>query len=386
MAFSADTFVERFALPLVRGGEIHVGRPVDGEDLRRLEVEISGVSGASELAEACARRASYFWPDAVSTALDGKAARLLAGAHNTLFLSHPEREGLFRASRGTSEVVAFTSTCLEVGPPAKDTVAVARHALLGRVPLLRREDVSVRFWAGRREFFGQTPPGRLVAWPRVRRVEREQRTVRWLETEMLPEQRALLAKLLAVSPVTDLLSIDQGGRPQPDFVLLAPVLGRPRIARLIAYEYASRGVSKVEAALCLGFWRLVCEAFPGASELALGGKDLPPRRANELLRQAMRAVVGLVQYLVAVEALVGEVQLPPRKPPQLGFGAVLAAAQRVGLLATGEALGHDEVRGRFEAALKGAEQHLGAERLTPMVEALQGALTATRAAEELAAG
>ncbi|MBW2732735.1 MAG: hypothetical protein JRH20_10115 [Deltaproteobacteria bacterium] len=386
MAFSVDTFLDRFALPLVLGGAVHIGNPIDHDDLRQLEAWTANAAGSAPLAQACSHRASFFWPEQVSSSLDGDTARLLAGAHNTLFLSHPARPSLFRTGRGTRQVVRFTASCLGVGAPRNDAVAITRHALLGRFPLLERDDVNVRFWAGRREFLGQVPPGSLVAWPGVRRVVQEQRTVRWLDTEMSPEQRALLATLFAASPVTDLLSIDQRGRPQPDFVLLAPILSRPRIARLVCYDYASRGGEHVERALCLGFWRVVAEAFSVAGELAQGARDLPPRRSNDRLRRALRALTGLVQYLVATRALVGDVQIPSREPPRIGFGAVLAAAQQVGLVASGDALGDDEVRGRFNAALGAAREALGSEELAPMVEALRGAMAATNPVQESIAG
>jgi hypothetical protein len=105
--------------------------------------------------------------------------------------------------------------------------ALGRHASFWRVAELARIDTHVSWWVGHADFRGAEPPGRLLAWPKLRRVHESQQSVPL--GEMAPADadwsgswHEMLGHWLAASPLTDLSTLD---RESPPFVWRGAALG-----------------------------------------------------------------------------------------------------------------------------------------------------------------
>ena len=343
-----EQILQTFILPLVSGGKVHVGRPLDASDLAALQDEAS-LQGELVVAVegAMGRRAADLWLTEVDTALDPWALRLVAAAHNLLFLSHPGAERWTVRSRTREQVEAFIISCLDMPRPIDEEQLVARHVLLENLIWLSREDVEVRFWLGRRQFQGTSPPPGLLRWQRLRRVRQTHATVNWLGTDLSPAQVHSLGLLLRQSPLTDLLSPHRGApafRWQP---VLGP-LASPAICRLACHQYAEMGLSVVGPPLARAFWDLVGRA----------GKMQHHRRA-------LVVVSGLVLYLLATASMSGPADAPPPELrrsddlPQESLGSVLVAAARCGLMPPQEALPDREIQSKLGQWLSAYRDRLG---------------------------
>src|SRR5439155_25786446 len=124
-----------------------------------------------------------------------------------LFLYHPASGNPAPRTRRLREVARGAALLARLPRTADADVLVARHTVLHLFPTLSRTDVRITFWAGRREFHGQTAPARLAAWPRVRRVREERWNVNCLAEAGSDAAGGaeVVRALLAASPPTDLL-------------------------------------------------------------------------------------------------------------------------------------------------------------------------------------
>lgn len=353
MIFVPDEFLARFAIPLVAGGEVHVGAPLDQDDLEALAAEAASPGDTALRLEALRGRfARGSWITTVATPLDSETSRLLAGLHNLLFLSHPECERFSVRQRRRAELVAFTRWCLELDPPNDDAALVRRHSLLRNIGALMRTDVEIRFWVGRRRFRGQVPPARLLRWRELRRVrEQREQTAFLAAPELSDDQRELLALLFAASPLTDLLLVDRP-TPRQSWVSLLPHLRRPRVARLVCHNYLALGLERIGPALARQFWFTVAEL-----EDARGNEFAASRREK---RAVLRTLAQLIQYLYVAHCLVGEVEPAAlvADDPTYSLWSVLPVASRQGLLAPREQLGATLVQQRFDQLLERSWQKL----------------------------
>jgi hypothetical protein len=229
------TFLERFVLPLVAGGEVHVGRPLTSADLARFEMDLGNATVAlvavdeartDVLAELVAR------PPAL--VLDADELGLAAGLHDALVLAHPDTDGTL-VTDAMRRRIAGTALRMVSQPLTRDrTRVLARHALLHNLLDLGRSDVLVSWWTGRARFLGQAPPARLTAWKGVRRVREEVTRAGFDEMLASPEVAPVMASLLRRTPLTQLLG---GGPSAPplhweDAVFL---LRDAELARAVAY-------------------------------------------------------------------------------------------------------------------------------------------------------
>lgn len=356
-----DSFLRDFVRPLVAGGELHVGRPLDAEDISALEAELVTTTEES-LSIELARQAvaSELWLYPVPTSLGRDDLALAVALHNLLFMSHPGGDRWWLRSSSQERVRAFTARCLDRPLPRGGEELVARHSLLGRFTDLTRTDVEVRFWAGRRTFQGQQPPQRLMRWRGLRGVREQRHQVRWLATELSEVQRELLAPLLRQSPLTDLLSPQ---RPFPTFEWLpvARHLTDRHVCRLVCHRYLEQGLEQVGPALAAAFWRLV-----DSVDLRIP--------APEGSRTAVKLVVGLVVYLYALLAMATDRKDHLRVDPahaSEALPAVLMVAARCGLMPGGDALGGAELRERLAewAGLPAAQLGETANEFTRRLEA-----------------
>lgn len=282
MAVSTDKLIAEYLLPFVAGGTVSVGRPLDAEDLatlRRLLLEQDAAQDA--LVAAIRARLDFLWPDRVVVELDDDIATIAVAAYNMLFLSHPTTRRWRESQRKTQRLRDFVAGCLEglILPDSFDRLLV-RHVLVERLFAVSRTDVEVRFWAGRRVFQGAEPPRRLVMWPALRAVRREERTIRWAEELGQRPQIQLLERLLVHSPISQLLCLPRSNLPV-DWQACYPLLYDQRFARLMIHQAASETGREQLAQLVDGFWRFV--ALPSRLR----------RRFSAAVRERLIALTGL---------------------------------------------------------------------------------------------
>jgi hypothetical protein len=252
-----NDWLHGFVLPLVAGGDVRVRGAMGAVELKALlDEDFSREAAAEQVAEARHQVAAELWIDAIRPPLDDQALRLALAIQNLLFLSHPEAQSL-SVTRSRRRKVAHYATLAASLPEARDfPELVARHSMIHHLFDLGRDDVRVSFWAGRREYRGAEPPGRLLKWPSLRRVREE----RWrvgvvAEAVADPQQREIVLALVAASPLTDLL---EPTRLEPRFDLKRTVkwLRDPLAARAVADRYLVLGLEQVGPALSMALIEL----------------------------------------------------------------------------------------------------------------------------------
>jgi hypothetical protein len=361
VSFVAATFLSDFVLPLVRGGQLHVGRPLDEEDIDLLQAEVlSGTEEGLAIEQARQDRAADLWLYPVDTPLDEVCIGLSAGLHNLLFMSHPDARSWRVKTSSRQRLERFTSRWLDQPAPTSDHELVARHTLTANLFLLSRLDVHLSYWAGRRRYLGCQPPTRMLRWGRLRRVHQKTERVDWLESGLSSVQQELFRQLLAQTPLTDLLN-PLRDYPPFDWLSVTCYLQRPSICRVVCHRYLELGLERVGPVLARSFWKLV---------------DGSPSAAGR--RQAVGLAAGLVTYLYASSAMHGE--LPDSlaidlQDPTSHLSSVLMAAARCGLLPTQHQLGDARVKKKLEHWVEGAVQQL-AGRSGELVTRLQRSLAA----------
>src|ERR1700690_1465042 len=171
-------FVSQFLVPLVRGGALHIGRPLGGPAVARV---LALADPDSILALGAGRHdvGARYLPTISPPPLDEISVRLGAALHNLVALGHPGLDGSDLARR-QERIAEATLALASVGPPESGGEAGNRHSLLARLPEIGRVDRPVRYWIGRQVFVGQTPPRRLTALPALRRVRVELTRLSWL--------------------------------------------------------------------------------------------------------------------------------------------------------------------------------------------------------------
>lgn len=355
-----EAFVRQFVLPLVAGGEIHVNRPLDADDMESLVAYVALRDEPVLAVEAtCRQLAAQLWLFPVLPTLNPTALRLVVAAYNLLFLSHPVSAKWRVGKRGRGRIERFIRACLELPPPADDGELVIRHTLLGNLVRVTRSDTEIRFWLGRRTFVGSEPPERLLRWRQLRRVREERHTTGWLATELSEDQHQLLGLLFAQSPLTDLLTPD---RPAPPFAWL-PLqrhLGSRWLCRLVCHDYLQRGLSVVGPSLAVAFWQLVAD-----------------QQADQARRAAaLQSVCKLVAYLMSLHYLTRDptaedAQQIRSDAPEATLESVLVAGARCGLAPPPGSLTDTEVEARIQQWIASSQHSLGqaADQLTSQLQA-----------------
>lgn len=279
----AQEFLRTFALPLVRGGKVHVGAPLGRAGLRQLQQAAPRLAGTDTAAELSAARQEIiaellFHAPAPGLDEDPYTLPLLLAVHDLMFLLHPAAQGLLFSDRRLRRVAGFAmAVCRQAVKALKRPdghtarLLCERHSLLHSLFTVSREDVRVSFWAGRREFLGTEPPARLLAWRSVRRVHEERWRVVWyLQMLGLPGGigRLGIDALLAASPLTDLL---MPRRLDPPFDLGKHValLRQPAICRALCYYYLDMGLPEVGGALAGSVTNLLSTGSRGAADAQL---------------------------------------------------------------------------------------------------------------------
>lgn len=387
---AAADFLRTFALPLCRGGQLHVGAPLGLSGLARLReaAELGGLDRTGpgkQLAEVRQRLAREITPRAPRPLLSGAREELylLCGLHDLLFLLHPAAGELMLGERRLRRVLDHALTLLLAAQPERtpgDIVGLARrHSLLHNLWALQRQDVRVTFWAGARTFHGVEPPERLLAWRRVRRVHEE----RWLVGvaqqlgALWPEAgsgKQAVSLLLGVSPLSDLLS-PRRAEPPFDLSRHAALLGDPLVCRALVARYLDLGLPVVGGVLARAALDLL--ALP-----ALPNKPAPPGTVTRVL--------GLLSHLQLCTLLAPEPPGPapgPGADPALGdlyalYAVLLRRYPALALPVDAPA----ELRARAAEHAAAASQAVGAARLHELTVLCQRALGPTPEPSELKIG
>lgn len=233
---SAATFLEHFMLPLVRGGDLHIGRPLAAEDVDQIEQDLAHASEALvAVDEARADVLAELVVRPPSLVLDGDEVRLAAALHNVLFLAHPDLESWTVGRKARARVIE-TARRLAAQPLTRSRRRVlARHGLLHNVFAIARTDTRLSWWTGSASYLGQRPPQRLVTWSRVRRVRQDVTTASYGALLGSDEAMPIMSTLLRRSPLTQLLCFHPHAPPL-HWEDAAFMLQDPELARTVAYR------------------------------------------------------------------------------------------------------------------------------------------------------
>jgi hypothetical protein len=248
--------------PLVLGGPMHLVPPlgpqlglVIGTEGRR----VADDSLRTEIDVARVRRARRLLPIDVLPELSPAEWAMVAALNDLLQATNQKLSSPLTRSRH-KELVLATMRLVEAIPPPRTTLdVVVRHATFARLGELQRVDTTVRYWAGKQRFRGEAPPARLLAWPELRRVDVDKKSVRIAEMPEGIEELAAapwhqaLAALYEKSPITDLVDAD---RAAPAFTwgrstlsLIAYPVGRTLARRALAFAATDEARARVRAAV-----------------------------------------------------------------------------------------------------------------------------------------
>jgi len=212
-----------FLAPLVLGGAMVPAKPFGGKNA--LSIGDGRSPSSADLLSRCelsrVRVARKLAPvDGFDPAPSGAEWALAAVLHDLVQSTHPGFDAVFRRSGPQRILTVVDRTLEQIRPPRDVGEALSRHTWLSRMFELARTDVEVKWWTGSQTFLGEDPPGRLTAWPEVRRVQqiRTPRPLMDLPTSGASVDASRFATViddfLARTPLTDLATLN---RPSPVF-------------------------------------------------------------------------------------------------------------------------------------------------------------------------
>jgi hypothetical protein len=334
------SFLSSFLLPLVRGGRLHVGRPLGARAVDRLERLVAARGEAAQRdddagdageagaigALAASRRAvaSRFLRDAATPPLDEATLRLGAAVHDLLVLVHPGIEGP-RVARRQERIAAAAQALAALGAPRSEVETVNRHSLLARLPEIARTDSTVSFWLGRQVFVGRVPPPRVTALPALRRVHVDVVRRSWLREIGVPAvARDAVLTLGIASPLGEALD-PLRLEPPPCWSRILPVLRAPALGRIVAGRMLEIGLPRAGDGLAAALLRFASFQDPP------GGVAATP--------DAVAFALSFLAHLVWLDVLFGEAGWTgataaagaPGGSPSLGadLALMLSAADRL---------------------------------------------------------
>jgi hypothetical protein len=207
--------------PLVLGGDVRPGHAIGGKSALALN-QVAGAEAVpadlfDRVQDGRVRRARRLAPiDSLPPASDAEWA-LSAALHDVLQAANPTFEGTLRRSMARRILDVAIATLDRVPSPQTAAEALSRHSWFARVMALTRTDTSVSWWSGSRVYRGVEPPGRLQAWPGVRRVTVIEKAHPLLELTPLAVDRDRLAHAVALlldrSPLTALATCTRTAPP-----------------------------------------------------------------------------------------------------------------------------------------------------------------------------
>jgi hypothetical protein len=365
-------FVGRFLLPLVKGGTLHVGRPLGPRAIATMVQvwrpgarrsfssleDMAEEDATTELARLRHARARALVYGAGAPPLDETSVRLGAAVHNLLALGHPDLGdslGMGLAHRALArrqeQIVEVTLPIADLGPPASEEEALRRHSLLARLGDITRTEHTVEYWAGRRRFVGRQPPSTLLALPRLRRVATTSTRRLWFREIGVPVcGRPLWIALHRASPLGEALD---PGRLDPPLAWerILPVLRFPTLCRVVAGQWLELGLESAGAALVAALLRFVSrQASAGTTAEAVGFAIRFLAHACWLQHLYGREPLGGASDLAALLVAAADVEPALVWPPDVAFSADLFASFRARLDQLAAEV-HARVPDRYQVAL-----------------------------------
>lgn len=221
---TCERLFSTFLAPLVLGGAMKPEKPIGGK--AALEIgnrePLLEPNTLSLVSLARVRVARKLCPvDLFPPGPTGDEWAIAATMHDLVQATHPGFDAVFRRSGPSRILDVIDKTLAFVPAPQTVAQALSRHTWFARMFDVARTDVEVKWWTGSQTFLGTEPPGRLTAWPELRRVQ-QIRTPRPLME--LPSHGSAVdpAKFSAVvetivrkTPLTDLATLT---RPAPAFM------------------------------------------------------------------------------------------------------------------------------------------------------------------------
>lgn len=237
MSRSLADFLETFVLPLLTGGDVHVGRPFRPRD-RDAMAEQSGELSDSRLAFTRLRRAQELVPDADLPEPGLEEVSLWMGLHNTLVFDHPERSRVWARSSTWRRAEGVARTMLAMGQPADLGEGLVRHLSVGAFARLHRLDVIVTTTTGDMRYLGQAVPRRRLRLAGDPDGGHREEDIVWLRGPHAAETERLIEDALRASPLTCLLEpllAPPGWSP----LLSSDFLQDRGLARAVCHRWAS---------------------------------------------------------------------------------------------------------------------------------------------------
>jgi len=229
-------FLENFVLPLVAGGDMHVGAPIDATTLKDFEHQLPHASvPLVAIDEARERVLASLVVKPPACVLDVDELSLAAAVHNLLFLAHPDADGWNMSESKRAKIVASAQSFAARPRSLQRTRVLARHGLLHNLFRIGRTDIKVSWWTGSASYLGQDVPARLTRWSGVRRVHQEESYVGFRELFQGADVVSVIASLARRSPLTLLYSSGKGG-PHLHWEDSVALLRDAEIARSLAYS------------------------------------------------------------------------------------------------------------------------------------------------------
>jgi hypothetical protein len=278
----AGRFLSGFALPLQKGGSLHVGRPVGWSDLAKLRARLdrAGDSVDRRAAQEIVHRRQTHVASVLAHSdplpLDQASLRLLASAHNLMLLGHPEMRG---RERDQERVAELARGLADLGPPVHELEAASRYSLLAHLPDAVRVEHQVRLgpaWLHLRlrgEGGAMGLPLRALARLPLSQVGSRRRTW-WKEIGVPACADAAIETLFRACPMLEAMD-PLRLHPPLSWRRILPVLGFPSLSRAVANRVLELGTEAAGSALAGALLRFASvgeggEPLAQAHEAALG--------------------------------------------------------------------------------------------------------------------
>ncbi|MCC6875862.1 MAG: hypothetical protein IT378_16260 [Sandaracinaceae bacterium] len=210
-----DQLIAGFVAPLVAGGTVVVDQPMAPGAIEYFQHAKCGDSMAdTTIYDALHRGASAIAPVQSVPWPERDAILLAMAAHDLVMLTDPALDRLF-ARGARARIVRWIDEILElVALPSTRAEALARHALVEPVPVLRRKDVVAKSWAYTYRYHGRPLPSNVFQRPLVGDFRKSETLLDVVDLiESLDATTGLSLKtrlraLLSRSPVTELVRPD----------------------------------------------------------------------------------------------------------------------------------------------------------------------------------
>ncbi|MEW5850352.1 MAG: hypothetical protein AB2A00_16300 [Myxococcota bacterium] len=302
-----QAFLRRFAAPLVLGAAPACGPYLGPRATERLGIVPARTDEGDAFWKGVRSRVCAV--DPAPPAPPGRTTTvLLCAAHDLLASAHPDAPTLLGYS--TRLLRRHTAAVLERELPTTVGEALSRHAVVDACMRAVRVDITLRWWTGTAVFQGTEPPQRLLAWPSLRRVRREENRVPLVRAGLSQDssrlraaRRGLLDAMLVISPVTPLLMAMDGSLPIPLDLRQPGRGGEPTYASLHFTEHLPLRTHLADLALASGFMGPAVTLSAAVNSLLTSAS--PPAWA---VARAIRLICALHERRLFAESMARELK------------------------------------------------------------------------------